>query len=139
MTASDVAAVVLATVVAGVATATIVALVALSRTLRGLRAAIDELRAETLPMVDELREAVTATTYHVERVDRILTSAELIEDRVDAASRLAYRTIQSPIVKAMAIGAGVQRTAHRLAGREPAAPAAPEPSARRRRFGRKAG
>jgi hypothetical protein len=133
MSAADVVAVALAVVLAGVAGAVVVALASLTRTLASLRVAIDELRDETLPMVDELRDAVTTTVYNVERVDRLVASAEAVETRVDAASRLAYRTIQSPVVKAMALGAGVQRTAQRLVGKEPPPRAAVE----RRRFRRR--
>jgi hypothetical protein len=131
MSAADVVAVVLAVVLAGVAGAVVVALLSLSRTLRALHGAIEDLRADTLPIVEELREAVTTTVYNVERVDRLVASAEAVEGRVDAASRLAYRTIQSPVVKAMALSAGVQRTAQRLVGKEP------PPVARRRRFRRR--
>ena len=62
-----------------------------------------------------------------------------IEGRVDAASRLAYRTIQSPVVKAMALGAGVQRTAQRLVGKEPEAAPSAAALSRRRRLRRRAG
>jgi hypothetical protein len=131
VTAADVVAVVLAVVLAGVAGAVVVALLSLTRSVRALDGAVAELRAETLPMVDELREAVTTTAYNVERVDRLVAGAEAVEGRVDAASRLAYRTIQSPVVKALALSAGVQRTAQRLVGKEP------PPTARRRRFRRR--
>jgi hypothetical protein len=139
MHTSDVVAIVLAVVLAGVAGAVVVALMSLTRTLRTLRTAIDELQADTLPLVDELREAVTTTAYNVERVDRLITSAEAVEGRVDAASRLAYRTIQSPVVKAMALGAGVQRTAQRLAGKEPAPSESVAAQPRGRRARRRAG
>jgi hypothetical protein len=133
VTAADVVAVVLAVVLAGVAGAVVVALLSLTRTVRALDGAVGELRAETLPMVDALRDAVTTTAYNVERVDRLVAGAEAVEGRVDAASRLAYRTIQSPVVKALALSAGVQRTAQRLVGKEP------PPVARRRRFRRRDG
>ena len=131
-------AIVLAVVLAGVAGAVVVTLAALTRSLRALQDAVQQLHDETLPLADELREAVTTTTYHVERVERIITAAESVEDRIDNASRLAYRTMQSPVVKAMAFSAGVQRTAQRLAGRDPQpAPVTPPPA--KRRFRRRAG
>lgn len=142
MRASDVVAVVLAVVLAGVAGGVVVTLAALTKALRALHDAVQQLRDETLPLAAELSEAVTTTTFHVERVERIVTAAEAVEDRIDNASRLAYRTVQSPVVKAMAFGAGVQRTAQRLAGREPsprAAEPAPALGPARRRFRRRAG
>jgi hypothetical protein len=64
--------------------------------------------------VSELRSAVRHAAAEVDRVDRLVTAAEGIEERVDGATRLARRTIQSPVVKAMALGAGVSRASERL-------------------------
>jgi hypothetical protein len=114
--ASDVVAIVAAVVIAILAGAMVVALFSLTSTLRALRAAADQLRAETFPLVAELHRAVVDTVEEVERVDRIITAAEGIGDRVDGASRLAYRAFGSPVVKAMAFGAGVSQATRRLRG-----------------------
>jgi hypothetical protein len=116
MSAVDVVAIVAAVVVAILAGALVVTLLSLTATLRALRAAADLLREETLPLVAELHRAVADTVEEVERVDRIITAAEGIEDRVDGASRLAYRAFGSPVVKAMAFGAGVSQATKRLRG-----------------------
>ena len=116
MSASDVVAVVAAVVVAILAGALVVTLLSLAATLRALRDAADLLREETLPLVAELHRAVADTVEEVERVDRIITAAEGIGDRVDGASRLAYRAFGSPVVKAMAFGAGVSQATRRLRG-----------------------
>lgn len=119
MQASDVVVVVLAVVVAILAGAVVSVLVSLLRALRELRRSVDALRAETLPLVDDLRDAVESTVGHVDRVDRLITAAEGIEAHVDSASRLVYSTISSPVVKTMAFGAGVRRAGQRLRGRAP--------------------
>jgi len=119
MTASDVAVVALVVLLAAGAGATIAVLVSLRRSLVELRTSLEALQRETLPLVEELREAVTATTGHVERVDRLITSAESVEAHVDAASRLAYRTISSPVVKTVAFGSGVKKATQRLRGVRP--------------------
>ena len=116
MRASDAVAVVAAVVVAMLSGALVVLMVSLTRTLRSLRAATDLLREETLPLVAELHRAVADTVDEVERVDRIITAAEGIGDRVDSASRMAYRALGSPVVKAMAFGAGVSQATRRLRG-----------------------
>jgi hypothetical protein len=116
MSTSDVVAIVAAVVVAILSGALVVALLALTAALRSLRAATDLLREETLPVVAELHRAVADTVDEVERVDRLITAAEGIGDRVDGASRLAYRAIGSPVVKAMAFGAGVSQATRRLRG-----------------------
>jgi hypothetical protein len=132
MRTSDVLAVVAAVVVAILSGALVVALLSVSAALRSLRQAADLLREETLPLVAELHRAVADTVDEVERVDRIITAAEGIGDRVDGASRLAYRAFGSPVVKAMAFGAGVSQATRRLRGvPDPAPVAVPsEPSSR---------
>jgi hypothetical protein len=114
MSASDVIAVVLAVVVAILSGAVVTVLLGLRKALKELNRSIVALRNETLPLVDELRDAVDSTVYNVDRVDRLITAAEGIEAHVDSASRLAYRTISSPVVKTMAFGSGVKRSMQRL-------------------------
>jgi hypothetical protein len=116
MQTADVLAIVAAVVVAILSGALVVALLSVTAALRSLREAADRLREETLPLVAELHRAVADTVDEVERVDRIITAAEGIGDRVDGASRLAYRAFGSPVVKAMAFGAGVSQATRRLRG-----------------------
>ena len=114
MTASDVLAVAAAVIVAIFVGALAFALVSVTRTLRVLRTTVDTLREETVPLARELRDAARAAGEEVDRVDRLVTSAERLEDAVDSASRFAYRTVANPVVKAMAIGTGVSRATQRL-------------------------
>ena len=63
-----------------------------------------------------------------ERVERLVSSAELVSGALDSASRMTAKTLRSPVVKAMAFGTGVSRAAQRM--REGDAPkAAPKPVA----------
>ena len=114
MSAGDVLAVIAATVVTMLIAVLAATLVALTRTLRDLRATADALYEEAVPLLAAAREAVREAAVEVERVDRIVTSAERVSDAVDGASRIAARTFRSPVVKAMAIGTGVSRAAQRL-------------------------
>jgi hypothetical protein len=116
MRTSDALAIAAAVIVAILSGALVVALLWLTAAMRSLRAATDLLREETLPLVAALHRAVGDTVEEVERVDRIITAAEGIGDRVDGASRLAYRAFGSPVVKAMAFGAGVSQATRRLRG-----------------------
>lgn len=122
MSAAEAVAVALSVLVAVLAGVLVSTLVSLTRLLREVRDAIEQLRADTLPLVDELDAAVRDSVDHVVRAERLITAAEGLEHQVDAAARLAYRTIQSPVVKAMAIGAGVSEAGKRLRGKaqEPA-------------------
>ena len=132
MSAGDVLAVVAATVVTMLIAVLAATLVALTRTLRDLRATADALYEEAVPLLDAAREAVREAAVEVERVDRIVTSAERVSDAVDGASRIAARTFRSPVVKAMAFGTGVSRAAQRLREGEPAVPAQRKRRSRRR-------
>ena len=65
-----------------------------------------------------------------------MSSAELLSGAVDGASRIAARTLRSPVVKAMAFGTGVSRAAQRLregerGARRPCANAGPPPAEQR--------
>jgi hypothetical protein len=122
MSAGDVLAVVAATVVTMLVAVLAATLVALTRTLHELRATADALHDEAIPLLDAAREAVTEAAIEVDRVERLVTSAERVSGAVDGASRLAARTLRSPVVKAMAFGTGVSRAAQRLREGEPATP-----------------
>jgi hypothetical protein len=110
MSATDLAAIVLAVVCLAATVVLVLAVQSLVRTMRDLREVVDELRAETLPMVAELRSGV-------ERVDGVIATAERITDTVDAASRLTSRALTPPLIKTVSIMAGARRALHRKEGR----------------------
>ena len=114
MTTSDVIAVVAATVVTILVAVLATVLVMLARTLRDLRGALTEFEAQAIPLLDDAHRAMNDAATEIDRVERIVTNAERLSDAVDGASKLAARTIASPVVKAMAFGTGVTRAAHRL-------------------------
>jgi hypothetical protein len=132
MSTSDVIAVMVATVVAIVSGALVAALVMLVRTLQTLRATVTALQRDTLALLEDAHDAVREAAVEIDRVDRLVTSAEKLNDAVDGAQRVAYRTIASPVVKAMAFGSGVSRAAQRLREGEAPTPA-PARTKRKRR------
>jgi predicted PurR-regulated permease PerM len=116
MSGSEVAAVVVA-VTAGVAlTVLVVVLVHLLRTVRRLQDTVEELRVESLAAVEQLEEAARATNQERERVDNLLRSAESLTDTVDSATRLAYLTVGSPVVKGLALATGANQAYRRFRG-----------------------
>jgi len=131
MSAGDVLAIVAATVVTMLVAVLAATLIALTRTLRDLRDTANALHDEALPLLEAARDAVLDAAVEVDRVERLVTSAERIGGAVDGASRLAARTLQSPVVKAMAFGTGVSRAAQQL--RQGETPTAPTRRRRRRR------
>jgi len=122
MTTSDVLAVVAATVVTILIVVLAVVLVALTRTLRDLRAALTVLERDALAILDDARASVEEAATEVDRVERLVTSAERLDE--------AKRAIATPVVKAMAFGTGVSRAAQRLRDGE-AAPRSQRPPRRR--------
>jgi hypothetical protein len=112
MSTSDVFAVVAATVVTMLVAVLAVVLVMLVRVLRDLRATVDVMREESLVLLDETSDAVNDAAREIDRVERLVSSAERLYE--------AKHAIATPVVKAMAFGTGVSRAAQRLrAGEQP--------------------
>ncbi|HEV8297633.1 MAG TPA: hypothetical protein VGQ20_10055 [Acidimicrobiales bacterium] len=122
MSATDLAAVIVAVVSLGAVVVLVVAAGALVRTMRELREAVDLLRTQTLPMVVDLRAAVSQAGTELERVEGILDTAERISDTVDSASRLTFRALSPPLIKTISIMAGARRAGRRLRGKGAATP-----------------
>jgi hypothetical protein len=114
MSASDWAAATLGLAVAMLTGGLLVALAFFTWTLRGLRRSIDELRVESVAELDEMRSLVREAADEVDRVGALLDAADIVGRRLDGASRLAARTVSSPVVKALAIGTGTKRAVRRM-------------------------
>ena len=82
-----------------------------ARTLRKLRVTVDGLREDAATLLAETGDAVHDAAVELERVERLVTSAERLDE--------AKRAIATPVVKAMAFGTGVSRAAQRLRDGEP--------------------
>lgn len=96
----------------------VVVIVRLDRAAKDLRKAALDFRAEAEPALAELREVVRTADFELDRVDAIVSGAERVGGRVDAASDLAYRTFTNPVVKALAVGTGTKRAVQRLKGND---------------------
>jgi hypothetical protein len=94
----------------------VVMIVRLDRAATDLRRAAADFRSDAEPALAELRAAVQAADFELDRVDAIVSGAERVGGRVDAASDLAYRTFTNPVVKALAVGTGTKRAVQRLKG-----------------------
>lgn len=109
MSASELAAVIVAVASIVGVVILVFALVALTRTLATLRLSIEELRRETLPVIDELQRTVTRANTDLERLDGLLESATSVTNTVDSASQLAYLAFSNPVIKAIAFASGTGR------------------------------
>ncbi len=114
MTATELAALIvaIASVVAVVLLG--VGLVSIGKTLKEVRAAVELLRTETVPVVQDLGDAVRSANSELERVDGLLGTAESISGTVDSASRLAYLAFSNPVIKVLALATGTGRAARAL-------------------------
>jgi hypothetical protein len=95
MTATELAALIVAisSVVAVVLLA--VALVSITKTLREVRTAAELLRTETLPVMLDLADTVQAANAELERVDGLLGTAESITGTVDSAGAVGLHGLIS--------------------------------------------
>ena len=114
MTGGEVAALIAAVAGVVLVVALLFTLASLTRTLTVLRASVDDLRRETLPLVSHLHTTVQQANAELTRVDHLLGTAESISETLDSASRLAYLAFSNPMVKAMAFATGTARAARRL-------------------------
>ncbi len=125
MSTGDVLAVVAATIVTLLVAVLAVVLVLLTRTLRQLRASLAVLEADALAVLDDARVSVEEAANEIDRVERLVTSAQRLDD--------TKRAIATPVVKVLAFGTGVSRAAHRLREGEPRPCARTRTSSKRRR------
>lgn len=105
-------------VVTGCAIVSVVAILfALQRVLVAVRRVtrtLDELNAQALPLIDDLGRALEEANLELERVDRLVGSAESISATVDATSKLAYRALSAPVIKTVALRSGASKAARRM-------------------------
>lgn len=109
MTAGDLAAIVVAIASVVVVVLLVFAIVSLTRTLSVMRHSIEELRRETLPVIDDLQRTVTQANSDLARLDDLLDSATSVTQTVDSASQLAYLAFSNPVIKAIAFASGTGR------------------------------
>jgi uncharacterized protein YoxC len=86
-------------------------LVAITKTLKEVRATVELLRTETVPVMADLSDTVRAANAELQRVDTLLGTAESISGTVDSASRLAYLAFSNPVIKGIALASGTGRAA----------------------------
>ena len=115
MSATDLADVIVTIVCLAVVVVLVLAVQALVRTLRELRRTVDELRANTLPMVDDLHSTVNRASDELDRVDGVIDRAERVTATADVASRLAYRAFAPGVIRAMSVLAGAGRAGRVIA------------------------
>jgi hypothetical protein len=104
--------------------ALIVVLVRVLDALKALRHDVSTLRAETAPLLAELRAstdsakaAVAEAQRDLDRFDRVLGSAEAISGAVSGSGRVARAALSTPVIKTAALATGTSRAMRRLRGK----------------------
>ena len=121
MTAGELALVVAVVLCVLAFAALAVTLVKVRDTLGSLRAEVAELRAETTPLLEDLRASaaaadrtMAAARLDLERFDRVLGSVEAIGSTAARSSKLARTTLSVPVIKAAGLATGTSRAVRRL-------------------------
>ena len=118
MTAGELA-IVLGTVLCSIGfAALIVVLLRVLDALRELRGEVENLRSQTMPLLDELRSSVDVARDDLDRFDRVLGSAEAISGAVAGTSRVARVALSTPVIKTVALASGTNRAAKRMRRKE---------------------
>ena len=89
------------------------------RVLESTKMTIDAMREETVPLLREVKTSIEKTNREIDRVDIVLESAGSIVGRVERLSELIEEAATSPIVKLIALGAGVRNGFARAASKKP--------------------
>jgi hypothetical protein len=101
--------------------ALVVALVRVLDAMRELRDQVANLRAETQPLLAELRASTAAAQESMlqahedlERFDRVLGSAEAISDAMSGSSKIVRGALSTPVIKTVAVASGAAEGVRRL-------------------------
>jgi hypothetical protein len=125
MTAGELAVLMAAVLCAIGFAALVVVLLRVQDSLREVRSEVLALRAETRPLLDDLRRStqeakavVDEARDDLDRFDRVLGSAEAISGAVAGGSRVARAALSAPVIKTTALATGTRRAVRRWRGRQ---------------------
>lgn len=121
MTAGELAVLLAAVLCAIGFAALVVVLMRVLDAMKALRGEVESLRAETAPLLDELRLSTLAARAtmdtarsDLDRFDRVLGSAEAIESAMSGTGRVARTAFSAPVIKAAGLATGTSRMVRRL-------------------------
>ena len=89
-------------------------LVNVFRVLESTKMMIDDLRKETVPLLQEVTGTVSGVNKELDRVDGMVESAGNIVKSVERISGVVEQTVSSPLIKVAAFGAGATRAARKF-------------------------
>ena len=114
MTASDLAAVVVVIVATVACTVVVLAAWELRVAARRMRRSVERLDTAAAALTAELEALSGDARRSLERAEDQLARAGEVVEVIEQASKLTYRTVAAPVIKAAAVASGVRRGAGRL-------------------------
>jgi hypothetical protein len=101
--------------------------VRLTRTVREVGVALDDLRTQTMPLLADTRAALRKAEGANRKTDVLIDTATSVTGTLDSATKLAHSVLSNPIVKLLSFFTGTKHAAKRL--RSATAPGGTAPSA----------
>ncbi len=121
MSATDLAATVIAVAALGVIAVAVALIMTLRRTTDELGEVLATLRTDIARTLERLEGQADAIDTELSRVDGLVESAERISARADTLSRVTYGAVARPVIRTAAVVKGTTRAA-RLLRRSPGDP-----------------
>jgi hypothetical protein len=118
MSATDLAAVIIAVAALGVTALAVATTITMRRTAAEVAVLAAELRGSIASEMDRLDQRTTDIETELARVDGLVESAERISARADTLSKMTYGAVARPVIKTAAVMKGTGRAARRLRGRD---------------------
>jgi uncharacterized protein YoxC len=86
----------------------------LFRLLEATKMLVDGIRQETVPLLGEVTNTVTAVNKELDRLDGMVESAGNIVKSAERLSSVVEQAVSSPLIKLAAVGAGASRAVRRF-------------------------
>lgn len=86
----------------------------LFRVVSSLKALVDGVTQETVPLIHDLGATVKGVNREIERVDGIMASVQTVTKNVETISHAVQAAVSNPLVKALAFAAGARRAAKKF-------------------------
>lgn len=86
----------------------------LIRVVNSVKALLDGVTKETVPLIGEVGNSVRSVNRELERVDGIIGSVQKVAHNAELVSDTVRLTVTNPLVKALAFFAGAKRGVKKL-------------------------
>jgi len=115
MSGAELAAVLCGIVALGATAALAVVCVRLERSVKEMRGLVEAGEQRLVAAAEEAADAATRAAGQVDRLERLIDTAEGVSEKADAA----LRVLTNPVIKGAAAASGTRQAARRLRSRRP--------------------